>query len=575
MRRMILALLVLLSGCAKVTVTFGNEARKPSETTQPQPSSTNEPQENVVVMFNDGIHGTFTGEAKSRSGMVTVEVTLEAGIIDKVEVLSCDDTPVIADAAKEGIVTRVRKEQNVTCEVVSGATETSLAIQEAIKDALSKADVDPTDYCREVNKENDTWKEDEETDIVVVGAGMAGLSAAIEIKRSNPDMNVIVVEKNGYVGGSSRLAPGAIWVVNDKVNSELTADLTLGQFCANLGNDIDTDMAGNIAAKASDVLNYYLEHGLPTSKWNIKFPDTINEIPVFWSDHPEIGESGYIDALEKMAKDLGVEIRLNTAMDSLVEGNGIEGVVVHDETVSYRIKAKKVILACGGFVNNPSLIMQYANMYYNRGFSYAVGGDGSGIISALYIGATIEGKGMCGSVGVDEIHGNTDSIGSLVFAADKVINTMGEEFGYAQAKKEALLNLVHAQPGSMALGLFRSVRKDLDDARSAGYLKDYKTLDELANAYGFERSKIIGLPEGPYSVLEIKPMYYGTLAGLAVDSECRVLDKEGNPIENLYAAGELVKHRLVVEGGGFDGTGLSLAAYTGALAADTALAGIQ
>lgn len=145
--------------------------------------------------------GTYTGEAQGRNGPVKVEVTLTDGKITAVKVVSHKESTGIADPAIERIPAAVTAEQSAAVDAVGGATLTSEAIKSAVLAALASAGVDTADYMKkpDANTLASAPVKDVKADILVIGAGNGGITAAVKAQMSGK--KVILIEKRPATGG--------------------------------------------------------------------------------------------------------------------------------------------------------------------------------------------------------------------------------------------------------------------------------------------------------------------------------------------------------------------------------------
>ncbi|MBR5302416.1 MAG: FAD-binding protein, partial [Clostridia bacterium] len=159
---------------------------------------------------------SYTGTAKGFVADLTVTVTLtDDGSIADVVVDNCQDTPGVCDAAVANIPAMMKELNSINVDTVGGATFTSKGILEAVKNALENGGVDTTALMEK--KEVVVEKAADETleaDVVVIGAGGAGLAAAITAEQNGA--KVIIVEKMGKTGGNTILAGGAVNAVEDR-----------------------------------------------------------------------------------------------------------------------------------------------------------------------------------------------------------------------------------------------------------------------------------------------------------------------------------------------------------------------
>ena len=540
---------------------------------------------------NKKVSGTFRGTAQGMRAPIVVDVMVEKGEIKTVTVVQNEDSPVISDAAVNSVPQRICAQQNIEVDKVSGATITSFAIKAAVANALTEAGAVLGPYKKgsdAVKKEEKKTAED--FDVVIVGGGLAGVSAAIEFAR-NSNLSVVVLEKEAYTGGSARVCGGGMWVVNSEMNKKVKLDSTKEELIAfyekrSKGAPLNKKLIANIYDKSAYVFDYFLEGGLPVSeeRWYLAHPDS--KLPVLESRYEgryawKLGESQMFDAVEKIAEGLGVKIRLNSKVTELVtEGGAVTGVKVEDETSKYTLNAKKVILASGGFSRNSELIKKYAPDYTAAFPFTCAGSTGDGFMLTEKLGVQIVGNGMMGLSGTNPSYGYYGQIGSLVFAAKAVVNKEGKDFGLKKAFYADGLKLIIDQTDSMSIGIYESTEKTaerLEKALEAGVAKKFDTLEALAASYGIDEAEFKRTAEandiktGPFYGIVIKPLLIGSIPGIKVDENCRVLDAQNQAIKNLFACGELIFGNVFSGAYVSSGSGVGISAYTGAIAADTVI----
>ena len=148
--------------------------------------------------------GTFTASAASYMGPLTVEVRTSANAITNIRV-DAMDTPGLSDWAIDLIPRQIIEHQSLAVDIVTGVTITSMAIINAVEDALRQAGADMTALYRPISRprvRNQTLT----ADVIIVGGGGAGLSAAVAA--TDAGASVIVIEKAGFIGGNSIVSGG-------------------------------------------------------------------------------------------------------------------------------------------------------------------------------------------------------------------------------------------------------------------------------------------------------------------------------------------------------------------------------
>ncbi|MGL4865386.1 MAG: FAD-dependent oxidoreductase, partial [Cetobacterium sp.] len=164
----------------------------------------------MVVMGNLSMgenfkEGTYLGSANGYKGEIKVEVKLSKDKIEDVKVISNTDTPIISEAPANIIPKKVLQTQGLGVDTVAGATGTSRGIIAAINNAIKSSGYKKDLRRVKEIKEKFTDKVIEhKDDVVVIGAGGAGLIAAIEAKLNGA--NVTVIEKMAFPGGNTLIS---------------------------------------------------------------------------------------------------------------------------------------------------------------------------------------------------------------------------------------------------------------------------------------------------------------------------------------------------------------------------------
>lgn len=542
------------------------------------------------AVAESAVSGTFTGTARAMKGDLTVEVDLDNGTITDVRVVDTVDTLGIKDAAIASVPKRIVEQQNIDVDAVTGATMTSFGIKGAVKAALTEAGVDLAQYQKGSDAVTEKQEAEMQTaDIVIVGSGISGLSASIEAKRTNPDLNVVVLERDAYTGGSSRVCGGGIWVVGSEHNKEVEIDPTLDEFIdffqtqSGENAELNTELMTNIYNISAKVFDYFYENGLPTDPAGVSLGHPDSKLPVFWSTFNKVGrggESQYVDYVQKMAEALDVDIRLENKVLSLVtDGKTVTGVQVETPDSFYQLNASKVILCTGGFTQNRDLIGEYAPDYLGSLQFTGPGGKGDGHKWAVELGGEVFGTGMMGLQGFNLNIGYYGEVGTLSGNPDLIVNLDTERFEFASLFYGYKLKQLLDQPDSQAVGIYGTTeerQEALEKGVTMGWIKKFDTMEDLAAEFKLDTEKLESaaaeaeLAGAPYYAATIRPLFIGSIPGLRVDANCRVL-ANGEPIENLYAAGELIFSNVFQDHYPASGSGMGTSTYTGAIAADTAI----
>ena len=483
-----------------------------------------------------GVSGDFTGTAKGMGGDVTVTLTLEDGKITDCTAEGKDETPGIGTLALEQLPAQIAETGSIAVDGVSTATITSNAIKEAAAAALTAAGLNADDYKIEV-KADETKAEDStvDADVVIVGAGGAGMTAAITAAAEGK--SVVIVESQPMVGGNSVRATGGMnagkTVYQDenefgesagvektlKTAAEKYADnetitalakTVSEQWAAYQANptgyfdsvelmELDT-MVGGKGINDPELVKTLCEGTADAIDWLDENGITLHNVSSFGGAsvkriHRPVNEEGkvvsvgayMIPLLQENCEKRGIDIVLNTTVDTiLTDANGaavgVSGTDKDGNTVV--VNAKSVILATGGFGANLDMVTQYKPELAGFMTTNAAGAQGQGIEMATAIGA--------GTVDMDQIQihptveANTAALITEGLRGDGAIlvNANGERFVDEVGTRDVVSAAEIAQPGSYS---WLIVDQAMVDASSViqgyikkGYTKTGATYEELA-----------------------------------------------------------------------------------------------
>ncbi|MBQ4580357.1 MAG: flavocytochrome c [Clostridia bacterium] len=538
---------------------------------------------------------TYTGTADSQIGgvnAVTVSVTLaDDGSIASVVVTECKDTKGICELPCEELPKQMVALNTINVDAVAGATLTSEAIKAAVKKALEDGGVDTTALMEKkevvVEKAAD---ETFETDVVVIGAGGAGLAAAISAQQNGA--KVIVVEKMPKVGGNTILAGGAVNAVedrsefaikqNDSVYWHYTQTLSGGDYQGN------PELVMTLVSNAYDAIQWTKELGMEWLGEEAVFTVSGGLWPRAWKPAMVAG-TGFFDTYTKYlgANPDTMTLMLNTkAEEILVNDKGAAcGVVCTGETGNtITINAKSVVVATGGFSKNVELRMAYDSIW---------GMLDEKVLSTNHEGATGDGVKMLQKLQADFIQmGNiqllplgdpvTGSLsGNIEHGVDSriFVNKSGLRYGDEGGRRDDMTNDLFAQEDALMWIVMDSDTYPTGDELNnfgetanqlvaAGRAVKADTLEELAALMGVDAENLkatiaeyneyciggakygqadqfgrtlFGEPinDGPFYAGARVPTVHHTMGGVRIDTLCRVYNENGEIIDNLYAAGEV------------------------------------
>ncbi len=336
----------------------------------------------------DKVSGTFTGSAKGFGGDVSVEVVLEESVIKTITYDVSSETDTIGQAAAPVLVDKIVEAQSLNVDSVSGATVTSNALKEAVTKALESAKVNLDDFNKEITKKG----EDVEisADLVVVGTGGAGTAAALVA--GSAGKNVVILEKNSFVGGNTKISHG-FFAIGTKWQKEAGVDVNVDEAVKQL-------LEFNDYLSNGPLTRAIVENSAETVEWldslgmKIVLQEGTTQFAHLGDNYKaqsyhvyENTEEGFT-ALYQELENLGAELYLNTTMESLIFEDGVvKGVIAKTEDGgTLTVNAKATMVATGGYGANEEWIKEVThNAKLN---SLGVPNMGEGLAAMIEVGAT-------------------------------------------------------------------------------------------------------------------------------------------------------------------------------------------
>ena len=488
-----------------------------------------------------GVSGDFTGTAKGFGGDVSVTLTLTDGAITGCTAEGKDETEGVGSQAIAKMPGEIAENGSIAVDGVSGATITSTAIKEAAAAALTAAGLNPDDYKTAVEKDAAAEDSTVDADVVVVGAGGAGMTAAITAAAEGK--SVVILESQSMVGGNSVRATGGMnagkTVYQDgnefgesagvektlKTAAEKYADnetitalakTVSEQWAAYQANptgyfdsvelmELDTMIGGKgindpelvetLCANSADAIDWLDEHGITLHNVSSFGGASVKRIhrPVNAEGKTVSVGSYMIPLLQENCEKAGVKMMLDTtATEILTDANGaavgVKATGASGETVT--VNAKAVVLATGGFGANLDMVVKYKPELKGFMTTNAPGIQGQGIEMAQAIGAA--------TVDMDQIQihptveANTAALITEGLRGDGaiLINEEGQRFIDEVGTRDVVSAAEIAQTGSYS---WLVVDQAMADASSViqGYIKKGYTVtgatyEELGEAMGVD-----------------------------------------------------------------------------------------
>lgn len=479
--------------------------------------------------------GTYTQTVAGRNGDLEVQVTFDDNGIADVKVTNHQETQGVADAALEKIPAQVVEYQSVQIDAVTGATITSNAILEAVVGCIEQAGGKLADFDKAVEKKAG---EDIEimTDVVIIGAGGAGLAAAASAGANGA--SVIVLEKGAAVGGNTLLSGGILNAADpEKQQQEEMTESTrnellkvmdydeaeFGEFAETLRTlkqqineyvasgatylfdtpelhmiqsytgSKRTDLDGNVITPDYELIHTLCFNALDAWQWLVEIGTPIRDtlsigVGALWkrTHSVDAGANGaypLVAALKAEAEKQGAEIMLETEAKELLSDAGrIVGVVAFKQDgAKVTVHASKgVVLATGGFAGNIDMVLEYNNYWANLGAdakndnTSTINGDG--IKMAQTVGANTVGMGFIQMLptcaALDGQAGK--GVGSQLY-----VNQEGVRYVNETSERDVLVNAALAQTGGYFYGVGGAAMYNHPQQGAE------KLADSVAKGYGY------------------------------------------------------------------------------------------
>lgn len=581
--------------------------------------------------------GKYCVTAPGHNGDLPMVVTLSTDRIESIDIDTEGESEGIADVVFKRIPSQILEGQTLNVDLISGASVTSNGVIDGVAKAIKMAGANP-DVLRKRPKAPSVLDNSDAqyvTDVVVVGAGGAGLSAAASILQEGK--RVVVVEKFPAVGGNTVRTGGPMNAANPKWQNTFDAiageSHTLSEIVAIDESVIDpeylqdfrslkqqinnylsenkgktgylfdsallhriqtylggkrTDQLGNVIYGQYDLVKILTDEALESVKWleniGVEFDkhDVTMPVGALWRrGHKPLKSEGYayVSALQKYVEDKGGIIITDTAVKSLIVEDGhVSGVIgqgLNGKKVT--VKADAVILASGGFGANTKMLKEY-NTYWTEiddniktSNSPAITGDG--ILLGQSVGADLVGMGFSQMMPVSDPETGALFSGLQVPPQNFImVNKQGKRFVNEYGSRDKLTQAAIDNGGLFYLIADEEIKKTayntsqekIDKQIAAGTLFCADTLEELAEKLGMDADIFkqtianynayadagydpefgkdvfdLKVEVAPFYATPRKPAVHHTMGGLKIDTQTHVLDKSGQKISGLYAAGEV------------------------------------
>ena len=558
--------------------------------------------------------GTYTATAKGKIADITVEVTFTENAIADVKVVSHKETLGlgygVSTAPIDMFPGQIVENQTLAIDVVTNATVTGNALLAAVADAVNQAGGDA-----EVLKKAEAKVAGEEivydVEVVVVGAGAAGLSAALVAQEQNA--NVLVLEKGGITGGSTVrsggkiLAAGTPW--QEKQGYTDTPEMMYEYLMSFDRDDImNEELVMTFCKGSAENLQWLEDRGV-----QVQDVEYIHSALTPWRVHNTMGGGGQTSGhggqitapLTNRYEGNGGKIVYNCCATELITNDagavvGVKAVMTDGTPVT--VNAKSVILATGGYAKNEEMLDKYEDFLPNNLYGTVPNTCvGDGLTMATAIGAK-----NFDAPGLQLVYVSYDCYCGINEESGLIVSEDGlrvvDEYTYQSHVATALAD------AKSTCGYYIAAKKDgyavepypmIQWGVTMEHVPHAATIGELAEKIGVDKTALeatvarynelckkgvdedFGKPaqymipvEGDeYYAFRMTPGTSVTFGGLEIDVNARVLDTNDQPIPGLYAAGEVAFTGLFDAEYPCCGMAIGSAVYYGRVAAESAIEG--
>lgn len=496
-------------------------------------------------------NGTFEGKAYGNNGWLTVEVTIKDNKIADIKTPGQRETKYLGDTAIREIGTDVLQYQTLNVDNIAGATVTSTALKTAIAQAIEKAGGDIAAFQKpvpeKIKKVAGITKGS--ADLIIVGAGGAGLSAAVTAKDLGVK-NVLVLEKMPVIGGNTLRCASAFNAADPDRQKALPMTETLKEAVVKAINEKPvSEEHAKLMADVKAKYEAYLKSGSKTlfdcPEWHAlqtyNGGDKVGQIPLIrqysnnvldtlhwmqskgspvmdrvsqgagalWQRTHQLDAPaglGLIDPLYQSAVKQGVNFKLGMRVQDLIlnDKGRVIGVTATDKVGNkYEFTSKDgVILATGGYSQNKEMRQKSApHLTPEMVSTNQPGATGDGIVIATRHGADTTGMNYVqvyplATPGTGALQGRARKMSGLDDVID--VNKNGERFVKEDARRDEFVAAIKKQPGGVVYDIndssivkpLNSFNEDVETLVSIGRIYKADSLADLAKQLGMPADKL-------------------------------------------------------------------------------------
>ncbi len=489
--------------------------------------------------------GSYDVTVEGFGGDMIVTTTFTTDKLESIVVGENNETPGIGDTAIEQLPGKIVEFQSLAVDSITGATVTSDAIKKAVEEALVEAGGDVEAWKSAAVETGPKEAVEETADVIVIGGGGAGLSAAVSAVENGA--TVILIEKTGALGGNtvraggpfnaadparqanypaaSEAAMATVYALAEEeakspehqvVMDQLKADLEAYEkgdknylFDSIALHTLQTYAGGDYMGYF-DLIQKLTGEALETTEWmagnGVVWKDDISTVPggLWPRTHVPQGSAGgdYIKAGQAKAESLGVKIILDCKGEELiVENDRVVGVKAEktDGTPVTLNANKAVVIATGGFGANKEMRKQYdPSLNEELGTTNTPAATGDGIFMGQAVGANLVGMEyiQCLPLGDPETGALNGWMGAIGVEYYYQVNKEGHRFMAEDGRRDTMTQALLKQTDSMSYVITDTNSEGADgvnlwgdnveDLVEKGRIFRADTIEELAEQIGLD-----------------------------------------------------------------------------------------
>ncbi|MEJ8553782.1 flavocytochrome c [Tepidibacter sp. Z1-5] len=535
--------------------------------------------------------GKYIGIGNGYGGSIEIQVEILENKINNITVINHNETKIISDPAFEHVIKNIIEKNTILVPNVSGCSMSSRGIREAVKNALIKAGAEKeelevlileSENLEKINGKKKILNSVEKFDVVVVGGGGAGLSAAISA--ADNGAKVVLLEKMNNLGGNTLVSMGGVNIPeNDEQKENEIIDSKESFY-----NDI---LQGGDQENYLDQVDILVQNALDTYRWlkevvEVEFkPKKLIHFGGHKVPRASVFKGKYaielISKLKTKALSLGVEIITGVDCKNLIcDDNGrVVGVkaVIDEKEITFSGEYG-VILATGGFSGNVEMRKKYNPKLDDRYKTTNVSGvTGHGHVMSQELGAKFIHMNYIQTFPISNPNtGELSHVGGSRFDGAILVNKDGKRFVEELDRRDVVSENILAQEGQVAYLIWSKEIEKIGngtinhEAEVKRLMKDnlfgeFKTIEDGAKFFEIDkdilrntlesynnyvqngkdeefnrRGNLVSISEGPYYIQVVAPAVHHTMGGVRINDKNQVEKEDKTIIQGLYAAGEIV-----------------------------------